>query len=994
MKAPGISARLALWLVVVSLLPISLLTVTFLSAFQAQLTDQIEHHLGQTADRKVAEIDTLVRQRLRDARLLARSTETRHALAVLVPLYQQHGAQSELYLQAESEYQDYFARLLDDDLYYDLLLIAPDGEVIFSVLHETDYGTNLRSGPFRDSALAQSALQAFSILGSEISNFEFYPPSARPAAFVSSPVISDNRLLGAVALQIDPQRIHRVISNDINIGHGGETVVARLQGQQLIYMAPTHSDPAAAFNRVMSEHQTLYQPMLAAVHGERGQGRVSGATADNDVLAAWRYLPALRWGMVIKVDRHNALASVWQLRDLGLLVMTLIVIGVLATAWRLGRSVVRPLAQLNSAATRIAAGDLGRRVPLRGFSEARRLGISFNTMAARLQTAQQQLEQRVEQRTRELEISNELLRTETQEHARASEQLRQAATVFNNSSEAIAIMRDDFRIISVNQAYHRISGFGDETLLGHPPRLADNDPDNQRLLEQIRDTIASDGHWSGELSSRRQDGEAFPMWLRVDAVNDAKDRLINYVALLSDISHIKATEQRLQELAYSDFLTGLPNRMLFRERLEQQISAARRRRRRTALLYIDLDRFKTVNDNLGHEAGDKLLIEIGQRLRRCVRAADTVARLGGDEFTLILSDLSTPTAAAPVAANVLKALTRPIRLQGHDIVISGSIGIAIAPDDGDDRETLERHADIAMYHAKEKGRGNYQFFTADMNERSEQQLLLQTDLRQALQHHHFQLLYQPIIQLQSGQPAAMEVLLRWQHPQRGTLTPADFLATAEDTGLMLPIGNWVLRQACAQAARWQQAGLAPITLNINLSPRQFQHPELPTQIIANLREHDLSADQLALELTEDMLSHDRQEVDDTLERLNAMGLTLLLDDFGTGHSSLASLRHMPVSCLKIDRSFIKDLPDNHDACAIACAIITLAASLDLQVIAEGVETQAQRDFLLQQGCDQAQGYLFSGPLNTDQTEAFLRQQRCLPTTPDTAVPPGPSGEDD
>lgn len=981
MKAPGISTRLALWLVVVSLLPISLLTMTFLSAFQAQLSSEIEQHLSHTADRKVSEIDTLVRQRLRDVRLLARSPETQHALASLTQLYSKFGPHSAIYLQAQSEYHGYFARLLDDQLYYDLLLIAPNGDVIFSLLHETDYGTNLRSGPFRDSALAQSALQAFSILGSEISDFAFYPPSARPAAFASSPVLSDDHLLGAIALQIDPQRIHQVINNDINIGPGGETVVARQQGEQLLFMAPTRADPAAAFNRVMDQRKALYQPMLAAAHGERGQGRIRSASTDQDVFAAWRYLPGLRWGMVIKVDRHAALAPVWQLRDLGLLVMMLIVFGVLATAWLIGRSVVRPLAQLSSASTRIAAGDLGRRVPLSGFSEARQLGISFNTMAARLQTAQQQLEQRVEQRTRELEISNELLRTETQEHARASEQLRQAATVFDNSSEAIAIMRADFHIISVNQAYHRISGFGDEALLGHPPRLADNAIDNQHLLDQIRDTIASDGHWSGELTNRRQDGEAFPVWLRFDPVHDARGRLINYVAMLSDISHIKAAEQRLQELAYSDFLTGLPNRMLFRERLEQEISAARRRQRPTALLYIDLDRFKTVNDNLGHEAGDKLLIEVAQRLRRCVRDADTVARLGGDEFTLILPDLSAPTAAAAVAANVLKALTRSIRLQGHDIVIGGSIGIAVAPDDGDDRETLERHADIAMYHAKEKGRGNYQFFTADMNERSEQQLLLQTDLRQALENQHFQLLYQPIVQLRSGQPTAVEVLLRWQHPQRGTLTPADFLATAEDTGLILPIGNWVLRQACAQVARWQQAGLPPITININLSPRQFQHPELPSQISANLREHKLAPRQLALELTEAMLSQEQDEVDDTLNRLSTMHTPLLLDDFGTGHSSLASLRRMPVQCLKIDRSFIKDLPDQADACAITSAIITLASSLELQVIAEGVETEAQRDFLLEQGCDQAQGYLFAGPMDADETEAFLvRQQRTVTTT--------------
>ena len=980
MKPLGVSARLVMWLVVVSLLPIGLLTMTFLSVFQAQLSTEVEQQLARDADHKLDAIDRYVSQRIRDARLLARSSETQRALATLAQLYREHGAESETYLSAEAEYRDYFARLVDADFYYDILLVAPGGEVIFSVLHQSDFATNLINGRYRDSALGKSVRQAFSILGTEMSDFGFYPPSARPAAFISAPVLGNSRLLGVVALQIDPRFIQQTVTDNIGTGSGSgasasETIVAHQEGDRLVYMAPTANDPAAAFNRLLRPEQTLYQPMLAALHGARGHGRVSGKQNTDDIIAAWRYLSALRWGMVIQVDRAAALAPVWHLRELGLIVMTLIIIAVLATAWLLGRSVVRPLARLTSASTRIAAGDLGRRVPVTGFHEARQLGISFNTMAAHLQTAQQTLEQKVEQRTEQLETSNRLLRNETREHARANDKLRQAAKVFDNASEAILITRADFGVIRANQAYHEVSGYSDEDLLGHPPRLTGSAVANQQLLAGIRSGIASDGNWSGELTNRRKDGEAFPIWLRVDAVNDQQGELQNYVLMFSDISQLKETEKRLQELAYSDFLTGLPNRLLFRERLEQEISSARRRKQLTALLYIDLDRFKQVNDSLGHDAGDKLLREVARRLRQCVRSNDTVARLGGDEFTLIVTDLSAPVEAAPVAGKVLEVLTQPIRLQGHDIIIGASIGIAVAPTDGDDHETLEQHADIAMYHAKDEGRNNFQFFTERLNQHSRRQLLLQNELRQALAQQQFELLYQPIVRLDDRSMVGMEVLLRWNHPQRGLLAPDQFLDVAEDTGLILPIGDWVLSTACTQAASWQRlrqkAGLPPFTISINLSKRQFQDSMLPARMVDILHQSGLAAAQLDLELTEDMLNNAPDEAAAMLKNLRAMGIGLVLDDFGTGHSSLGALRQLPVRCLKIDRSFTTDLPDNADACAIAAAIIKLSSSLGLVVVAEGVETQAQLAYLHQQGCTQAQGYLFAGALTTADSEAWL-----------------------
>ena len=970
MSPARISSRLGLWLVLLSLLPIVLLAISYLQVFETQLTAQVEQNLALTADRKVAAIDAYIDERLRDSRLLARSPETGRALISLDAVYREFGPDSEVYRGAEQEYRGYFARLIDGDTYYDVLLIGADGEVVFSVLHESDYATNLFTGPYRDSELAQSVREAFAVLGGDISDFRYYAPSGEAAAFISTPILAEGRLLGAVALQVDTREVHRVATNDSGLGASGETLVAQRQGDALVYMAPIRADPSAGFQRKMEATEAVYPAMLAAVSAERGHGLIG---ADHAIIAAWRYLPALRWGMVVKLDRAEALAPVSRLRSLGILIMLMTILTVLAAAFFIGRSIVRPLEELNSASSRIAAGDLGRRVPVGGFAEARQLGASFNTMAGHLQTAHQDLEQRVARRTAELAASNEHLQGEMAQRAAADVRLRQAAKVFDNTSEAIMITDPDFRVIDTNQAYREVSGYEQRDLLDRLPHFSGDEDDDQLLLAEIRESVGRNGKWSGELRNRRNNGELYPIWLRVDAVTGAQGEIVNYVAIFSDISHIKKAEQRLEKLAYYDFLTSLPNRLLFRERLQRAIAAGRRQTRHTALLFIDLDRFKLVNDSLGHDSGDRLLLEISQRLQGCVRDNDTVARMGGDEFTIILSDLNTAEDAGLIARKVLESIAQPMCLKGHDIISGGSIGIAVAPDDGDDQETLIANADIAMYHAKNKGRGNFQFFTEAMNRHTREQLLLETGLRQALGNDELKLLYQPLVNLKTREPVGLEVLLRWHHPQRGTLTPDRFLGIAEDTGLILEIGDWVLEQACRQVQRWASTGLPSLTMAVNLSRRQFQDPDLSVRIERILGLTGTPAQQIQFEISENVAIDNPDQVAETLEVLTAMGLNIALDDFGTGYSSLTLLRRFQTCCLKIDRSFIADLPDNADACAITSAVITLATSLGLEAVAEGVETEAQRSYLMEQGCSHAQGYLFAGAMDSDGVEEFLRR---------------------
>jgi diguanylate cyclase (GGDEF)-like protein/PAS domain S-box-containing protein len=968
MSTSRISYRLGLWLVLLSLLPIVLLALSYLQAFETQLTSQVERSLALAADRKVAIIDAYIDERLHDSHLLARSPETGRALISLDAVYREFGPDSKVYQGAEGEYRGYFARLIDDDTYYDVLLVNAAGEVVFSVLHESDYATNLFTGPQRGSELAQSVRETFAVLGSDISDFRFYAPSGKAAAFISTPVLAEGRLFGAVVLQVDAGPIHQVVTDDRGLGASGETLVVQRQGDDLVYMAPTHADPGAGFERRLQPDEAIYPAMLAAVNAERGHGLLG---PDQALIAAWRYLPALRWGMVVRLDRAEALAPVQRLRSLGILIMAMAMLSVLFAAFFLGRSIVRPLAQLSSASSRIAAGDLGRRVPVGGFAEARQLGTSFNTMADHLQSAQQDLEQRVGQRTAELAASNERLQREMAQRAAADVRLRQAAKVFDNTSEAILITDRDFLVIDTNQAYREVSGYDLQDLIGRLPHFADDEDDDRRLLAEIRESVEHNGKWSGELRNRRNNGEVYPIWLRVDAVTGEGGEIVNYVAIFSDISHIKEAEQRLEKLAYYDFLTGLPNRLLFRERLQRAIAAGRRGQKHTALLFIDLDRFKLVNDSLGHDTGDKLLLEISRRLQDCVRGNDTVARLGGDEFTIILGDLGSAQDASHIARKVLEAIAEPIRLKGHDIVTGGSIGIAVAPQDGQDQEILIANADIAMYHAKDKGRGNFQFFTEAMNRHTREQLLLETGLRQALHGDELELLYQPLVNLENRMPVGLEVLLRWHHPQRGTLAPDQFLGVAEDTGLILELGDWVLEQACRQAQRWIDAGLPALMLAVNLSRRQFQDPELGERITRILTLTGTPPQQIQFEISENVAIDNPEQVAETLEALTAMGLNIALDDFGTGHSSLTLLRRFQTCCLKIDRSFIADLPDDADACAITSAVITLATSLGLEVVAEGVETEAQRSYLIEQGCSHAQGYLFAGALDPAGVEVFL-----------------------
>jgi len=558
---------------------------------------------------------------------------------------------------------------------------------------------------------------------------------------------------------------------------------------------------------------------------------------------------------------------------------------------------------------------------------------------------------------------------------RAEKQMLLADKVFQNTQEGIVVTDAGGVIVSVNPAFTAVTGYRPEEVLGSNPKLLKSGRHDAEFYRAMWAEIARNGQWQGEIWNRRRNGEIYPEWMNISAVQGSDGEAVYYVAVFSDISIVKQNEERLHRLAHYDALTGLPNRVLFADRLRQALVQAQRAETVVGLLFLDLDRFKRVNDTLGHRAGDQLLQDVAARLRAAVRAQDTVSRLGGDEFTVILPDLRSAAGAANVADKIIDALAMPFAIQHQDVFVTPSIGIALYPLTGDDAETLIKHADLAMYQAKEQGRNNYQFFRPGHDAASREIFELEHGLRHALERGEFHLVYQPEIEIETGRVVTVEALLRWRHPTRGDIPPAEFIPVAEDSGLIGAIGEWVLREACTESKRWQDAGLAPVRIAVNLSVRQLRNVRFAETVAEILDDTGLDAEWLEVELTESMLMQHAQEMLGILWQLRSIGVRLSIDDFGTGYSSLNYLKRLPVDTLKIDRSFIEGLGSDINDQAISNAIIALANSLKLRVVAEGVETEEQLWFLRDHNCCDAQGFFFSRPVDGERLAALLRNRR-------------------
>ena len=586
------------------------------------------------------------------------------------------------------------------------------------------------------------------------------------------------------------------------------------------------------------------------------------------------------------------------------------------------------------------------------------------------------------ERTAALQFANLRLSEDIAARMHNEKSLRLRERIIEVSANAIILCSADapgYLIEYVNPAFERITGYGASEVIGQRLEDLQGPEDERKDMHAITAALREQREGKAIVRNFRKDGSSYWSELFVAPVRDDGDGPVShFVVAQYDISTVMRFEQELEFQSRHDILTGLANRLLLRERLEQAMAVARRSALPLWVVFIDLDRFKFVNDTLGHDAGDLVLKSVAERLRDATREVDTVARLGGDEFVLLLPQHGNGDPGVAILQRILDAVAQPLQLGEYEFFLSCCMGVAVYPDDGTDADTLIKHADIAMYRAKEQGRAQWQFYASSMNAGTLERLGLESELRHALERGQFHLEYQPQLDLASGAVVGMEALLRWEHPQLGRIAPASFISLAEEMGLITPIGDWVLRTACAQARAWQLAGHGALRLAVNLSARQFKQKNLLHAVAQALAETGLDAAHLELELTESMVMHDVEQATVIMGNLKALGVQLSIDDFGTGYSSLAYLRHFPIDVLKIDKSFVSDITHSTDDAAIVHAIISLAHSLRLKVIAEGVETAQQLAFLRQHGCDQMQGYLFSRPLAAPAFEQLLQQGKMLP----------------
>ena len=559
----------------------------------------------------------------------------------------------------------------------------------------------------------------------------------------------------------------------------------------------------------------------------------------------------------------------------------------------------------------------------------------------------------------------------------AEKRLRQAVTAFENITEGVVVTDAHCRIIDVNRAFSEITGYSRNEALGNNPRLLRSERHDQDFYQDMWASLSRSGHWRGEIWNRRKCGNIYPQWLSISAVQDADDRISNYIGVFADISSIKESERRLFHLAHHDALTDLPNRLLFTARLEHALCRGRRVGLAVGLLFLDLDRFKNINDSLGHAVGDELLTQVANRLLGCVRAEDTVARLGGDEFTIILEDLPDAREAGRIAKNILQRFAQPFNLRGNDYFVTPSIGISLFPRDGNNVDAMLKHADAAMYRAKECGRNTICHYTPELTTSLKEWITLETSLWRILQKGELSLVYQPQVSASDECVVGVEALVRWRHAKMGWIPPSRFIPMAEDIGVIGTIGEWVLRNVCRRARELQAAGFAPIRVAVNLSERQITHNFVDRVLAPVLVETGLPPSLLELEISEDFVMGHAESSIAVLQAIQNMGVMLAIDDFGSGYSSLGYLKQLPIHTLKIDQSLVRDIPLDPNDEAIARAVIALGHSMGFRVIAEGVETEQQRDVLRNEGCDLLQGFFYAHPMSAVELTTYLRKHARL-----------------
>lgn len=893
------------------------------------------------------------------------------------------------YLAEEASSRQNFERYIEDSgIFYDVFLITPQGEIIYTQKHEADFATNLLTGPYRDTQLAEAFRATRMTLEPVISGYELYRPSQLPALFITAPIVVDGKFKGVLAAQLSNELLYRVATDATGLGRSGEAVFAQRDGDGVLYTTPLKYHPDAAMKFRIGQKEAKIAQMFVAISGESGEG-VKTDYRGESVVAAWRYLPELDWGMVVKMDADEVLASIHQQR----VQMLQMLLGLLSfsglLAYYFARQLSVPLEAMARTADEVALGNLDKRADESASGELGVFANAFNRMTEKLQALYRSLEERVEERTRELNVTNEQLQGEIYEREHIETALRDSKEHLRALLEDLRYQKfalDQHAIVSttdvsgtityVNEKFCKINGYSPDELIGQNHRLLNSGIHDAAFFSDMYRTIAAGRVWNGEICNRAKDGRLYWVTTTIVPYLDKGGKPSQYIAIRSDITARKQADEEIRNLAFYDALTRLPNRRLLLDRMGLALTASARSRHYGAVLFLDMDKFKTLNDTLGHDYGDLLLIEVAGRIRQCVREVDTVARLGGDEFVVLIEDVDhhaeeASQKVALIAEKIRASLAEPYYLQAHERHSSPSIGVCLYLGCEEPVEVLLKHADMAMYQAKESGRNTVRFFDPQMQHAVESRAALEADLRRAVSDGNLRLYYQ--IQVDNQQKIlGAEALVRWEHSTRGMVSPAQFIPLAEESVLILKIGDWVLETACRQLSEWSNNELTrDLSIAVNVSAQQFKLDDFVDKVAAVMQAYRVDASRLKLELTESVVLADVADVVAKMHSLRALGVLLSLDDFGTGYSSLSYLKQLPLDQLKIDQSFVRDISTDANDAVMVHTIIDMAHNFGLDVIAEGVETEAQLAFLKMHGCMAYQGYLYSRPLPIDELERLI-----------------------
>lgn len=1106
-----ISTRLLLLFLLVAVLPLLLFGYFSLKQAEATLREAKLSAMSNLADKKTTQVGSYLAERVQDVSLLVRGPRVMSSIAELPAAYAA-GSRSAKYLREDALNRQYFARYVEElGIFYDVFLITPQGEIIYSQKHEADFASNLRTGSERDSQLAWAFRAVLMSLEPVVSGYEYYAPSQAPAMFIAAPIMDHGQFMGVFAVQLGNELFYRVATDATGLGLTGEVAFAQRDADGALYTAPLKYQADAAMKFRLSDRELAANPMANALSGDSGEG-LKEDYRGKQVMAAWRYLPGLDWGMVVKIDADEVLAPIYEQKKqlleslLGVLLLTGL------AAYYFGRQISDPLNELAQISDGVSRGDMGRQADELAPGELGLFARSFNRMSDKLQAMYQSLEDRIEERTRELNVTNEQFQEEIIEriqiekslleakgeleqqqallneaqrlgqigswqldlvsgelrwsdeiyrlfeldparftpsyenflhaihpedrdkvnaayneslqtrqpydvmhrllmsdgrikwvrehcisyfddagkplrsvgavqditaHKLAEDNLRVAAAAFE-THEGIMITDVCSNILRVNSAFSQITGYTQDEVLGKNPRILSSGRQDKAFYAEMWRQLKEGGAWSGEIWDRRKNGEIYPKWLTITSVKDAGGSVCEYVAVFNDITARKRAEEEIRNLAFFDALTGLPNRRLFLDRFHLAQSMSARSRQCGALLLLDMDKFKTLNDTLGHDYGDLMLVEVGRRIQASVRETDTAARLGGDEFVVLIDAISAnmqdaSKRVALIVDKIRTALVEPYVLKEHLVHGSPSIGVSMYQGNGESVDTLMKQADMAMYQAKDSGRNTVRFFDPVMQQAVEERARLEADLRGALPANQLQLYYQIQVDAEH-RPIGAEALIRWQHPTRGMVPPGQFIPVAEESSLILDIGHWVIETACKQLAQWVvDERMSELKLAINVSGKQFRLSDFVMQLQASIDRHGVIPERLKLELTESVVLEDIADVAAKMHAIKALGVKLSLDDFGTGYSSLAYLKKLPLDQIKIDQSFVRDITTDPNDAVMVQTIIGLAQNFRMNVIAEGVETEAQLAFLKQNECMSFQGYLFGRPLPLEEFEVLARR---------------------